>query len=452
MINVKCVVIGGGAAGMAAALGAKQQGLDDILILEYRKELGGVLNQCIHNGFGLHYFNRDMTGPEYSEAFAKKISEENIPYDLNCTVLEVNKYKVITATAPNKGVFKIKAEAIIIATGAREKSLNSLILESSRPSGMYSAGTVQEMMNRKGVCPGSKAVIVGSGDIGLIMARRMALNGVDVKAVLEIASKPSGFARNIQQCLKDFSIPIYMNTTIIKILGKESVEKVVVANVDENLEPIPHTEREVDCDIIVSSIGLVPDIEILVDGIGEGIFLCGNALRIQGLVDHVTLGGLEAGKLAAEYIIGGSVHTKDSLADCCKDSELVDEINSIEEDGQAITAVTCILCPKGCFVQGTFDTAQIKVWGNKCNKGHEFFLEEIREKKRTFTGSVRLNDEIEIMLPVRSDRPIPQSNFIPLTQALKKYKINPPISMGDIVISNPFGMEVNIKASRSVGK
>ncbi len=451
MINVKLVIIGGGAAGMAAALGAKKNGMEDILILEYRKELGGVLNQCIHNGFGLHYFNKDMTGPEYSEEFTEKISEEEIPYYLNCTVLEVNKAKVITATTPNKGIFKIRAEAIIIATGAREKNLNSLILESSRPLGIYSAGAVQEMINKKGVCPGSKAVIVGSGDIGLIMARRMALNGVDVKAVLEISSKPSGLPRNIQQCLKDFSIPIYTNTTIVKILGNESVEKVVVANVDENLKLMPNTEREIDCDILVSSIGLIPDIDILVDGIVEGIFLCGNALKIHGLVDNVTLGGLEAGKLSAQYIINGNIKNNDSLICCCKDTEVAEKID-LAEGSKDVTIVTCILCPKGCLIHGTLDTAKIKAWGNKCNKGYNFFMEEVKEKKRIFTGSVKLNDETKIMLPVKSDRPIPQSYLIPLTKELKKYKINLPILMGDIVISNPLGIEVNIKASRSIGK
>lgn len=317
------VIIGGGPAGMSAAVAAKESGIDDILILERDGSLGGILQQCIHNGFGLHKFKEELTGPEYALKYEKRVRNLKIPYKLNTMVLDISKDKVITATNETDGVFTIEAKAIILAMGCRERAKGALNIAGTRPAGIYSAGTAQKLVNTEGYMPGKNVVILGSGDIGLIMARRMTLEGAKVKAVCELMPYSGGLARNIQQCLNDFDIPLKLSHTVTKIHGKERLEGVSVAKVDENRRPIPQTEEYIKCDTLLLSVGLIPENElsksagINLDRITNGavvdqnrqttipgIFACGNVLHVHDLVDFVSEEAEITGKSAAQYIKG----------------------------------------------------------------------------------------------------------------------------------------------------
>ena len=317
------VIIGGGPAGLAAAISAYDNGVKDILILEREDKMGGILNQCIHNGFGLTRFKESLSGPEYAARFVQGVRERNIEVLTETTVLSVTKEKQITAINSASGVFTLQAKAVILAMGCRERSKGALNVPGTRPAGIYSAGTAQKYVNIKGYMPGEKVVILGSGDIGLIMARRMTLEGAKVLAVCEIMPYSSGLKRNIAQCLDDFDIPLYLNHTITKIEGEKRVTGVVVSKVDENKQPIPGTEMHFDCDTVLFSVGLIPENE-LTKGAGielspktrgavvsqtretseEGIFACGNVLQVHDLVDFVSEEAEVAGRYAAKYVIG----------------------------------------------------------------------------------------------------------------------------------------------------
>lgn len=317
------VIIGGGPAGMSAAIAAYESGVKDILILERDSNLGGILQQCIHNGFGLHKFGEELTGPEYAWRYEKKVRELGIEFKLNTMVLDVSEDKVITATNTEDGLFQIKAKAVILAMGCRERSKGALNIAGSRPAGIYSAGTAQKYVNMKGYLPGKNIVILGSGDIGLIMARRMTLEGAKVHAVCELMPYSGGLARNIEQCLNDFGIPLKLSHTIIQIHGKDRVEGVTIAKVDDQRKPIKGTEEFIPCDTILFSVGLLPENELsktanvnlspitsgaVVDQDRqtsvEGIFSCGNVLHVHDLVDYVSEEAEIAGKAAVEYING----------------------------------------------------------------------------------------------------------------------------------------------------
>ncbi len=319
------VIIGGGPAGMSAAVAAYESGIRDILILERDAQLGGILQQCIHNGFGLHRFGEELTGPEYAWKYEKQVRELGIPVKLNTMVLSVTPDRVITATSEEEGIFAIEARAIILAMGCRERPRGALNIAGTRPAGIYSAGTAQKLVNRKGYLPGKSVVILGSGDIGLIMARRMTLEGAEVKAVCELMPYSGGLARNIEQCLNDFGIPLKLSHTVVEIHGRKRLEGVTIAKVDENRRPIEETKEYIPCDTLLLSVGLIPENELTLQaGIGmdvvtggavvdqdrqtsrEGIFTCGNVLHVHDLVDFVSEEAAVAGKSAAEYIRGES--------------------------------------------------------------------------------------------------------------------------------------------------
>ncbi len=318
------VIIGGGPAGMSAAIAARESGIQDILILERDGQLGGILQQCIHNGFGLHMFGEELTGPEYAWKYEKKVIEQGIEYKLNTMVLDITEDKVITATNSNDGVFQIKAKAIILAMGCRERSKGALNIAGTRPAGIYSAGTAQKYVNTFGYLPGKNVVILGSGDIGLIMARRMTLEGSKVHAVCELMPYSGGLARNIEQCLNDFNIPLHLEHTVVEIHGRERLEGVTIAKVDQNRKPILDTREYIPCDTLLLSVGLIPENElskkadIKLSGVTNGavvdqdrqtsvggIFACGNVLHVHDLVDFVSKEAEIAGKSAAEYIKSG---------------------------------------------------------------------------------------------------------------------------------------------------
>lgn len=324
------VIIGGGPAGLAAAVAAKEAGIDDLLILERDARLGGILNQCIHNGFGLHTFKEELTGPEYAGRYIDKVSDLDIPYKLNTMVVDLTEQqsekenrKLITVMNREEGLYTIEARAVILAMGCRERSRGALNIPGYRPAGIYSAGTAQRYVNMEGRMPGREVVILGSGDIGLIMARRMTLEGAKVKLVAELMPYSGGLKRNIVQCLDDFGIPLKLSHTVVDIKGKERVEAVVIAQVDEHSKPIPGTEEEIKCDTLLLSCGLIPENE-LSESLGvemnpvtkgpkvnesletdkEGVFACGNVLHVHDLVDYVSEEAAQAGKRAAAYLQG----------------------------------------------------------------------------------------------------------------------------------------------------
>ena len=256
------VVIGGGPGGLAAAIEARNNGVENILVIERDKELGGILQQCIHNGFGLHEFKEELTGPEYAERFIKKLKEKNIEYKLDTMVLEVTPEKIVHAINTVDGYMMIEAKAIVLAMGCRERTRGAISIPGERPAGVFTAGTAQRFINMEGYMVGKKVLILGSGDIGLIMARRMTLEGAEVQAVVELMPFSGGLARNIAQCLNDYNIPLYLSHTVVDIIGKDRVEKVIIAKVDENKKAIHGTEIEYECDTLLLSVGLIPENDI----------------------------------------------------------------------------------------------------------------------------------------------------------------------------------------------
>ena len=329
------VIIGGGPAGMSAAIAAFESGIRDILIIERDDSLGGILRQCIHNGFGLHKFGEELTGPEYAWKYERRVKELGIECKLNTMVLDVTEDRVVTATNKEDGIFFIEAKAVILAMGCRERSKGALNIPGYRPAGIYSAGTAQKFVNMKGYMPGKEIVILGSGDIGLIMARRMTLEGAKVKAVCEVMPYSGGLARNIEQCLNDFGIPLNLSHTVVEIHGKERLEGVTIAKVDENRKPIDSTREYIKCDTLLLSVGLIPENElskkagIELDRVTsgavvdqkretsvEGIFACGNVLHVHDLVDFVSEEAEIAGKSAAKYIKNEQSDKTDIMVSC----------------------------------------------------------------------------------------------------------------------------------------
>ena len=462
------VIIGGGPAGMAAALAAYEKGVTDILILERDQELGGILNQCIHNGFGLHTFKEELTGPEYAARYIERVKEKKIPHLLNTMVVDIQGGAPCHVTAMNKeqGMFQIEAKAVILAMGCRERSRGALSIPGYRPAGIYSAGTAQRYVNIEGRMPGREIVVLGSGDIGLIMARRMTLQGARVKLVAEIMPYSGGLKRNIVQCLDDFGIPLKLSHTVTEIHGKDRVEGVTVSKVDENLKPIPGSEEYVACDTLLLSCGLIPENE-LSQGAGarmddvtqgpvvnarlettvRGIFACGNVLHVHDLVDNVSKESAEAGAFAADYIL----HGEQEWGEAVRPKIPAKSKCAPPADRDAESQLICIGCPVGCLITAKKgEDGSLLITGNTCKKGEEYARNEMTAPVRTVTSIIRLASGNGKVVPVKTETEIPKEKIGECMKIIRAASASAPIAVGDVMIADVAGTGVNIVATANI--
>ncbi|MCR5107337.1 MAG: FAD-dependent oxidoreductase [Lachnospiraceae bacterium] len=489
------VIIGGGPAGLAAALSAYENGIENIMITERDMRLGGILNQCIHNGFGLHTFREELTGPEYAHRYIQRIRDERIPYMLNSMVTDIRYSpdpgktdKILTVMNKEKGMFEIEASAVILAMGCRERPRGAMNTPGFRGAGIYSAGTAQLYVNIEGRMPGRRVVIVGSGDIGLIMARRMTLEGAKVEAVVEIMPYSGGLKRNIVQCLNDFGIPLMLGHTVIDIHGKNRVSGVTVAAVDKDLKPVKGSERYIECDTLLYSVGLIPENELTrklgavidkktngpvvnkaLEIDGKGVFACGNVLHVHDIVDRVSKEAVNAGRNAALYLRGEL--DRENAEGFIESAE-----KNVYRPGESDDKLTCIKCPNGCeLTVRRMEDSTLEVTGNKCPKGLAYAKEEFTHPVRTLTSTVPLYDPSEGIsvgtseeayegatagvsdrvpvgeyvgtLSVKSREEIPKELLKDCADALRDVRITAPVSVGDVVLENVAGTGVDIVAT-----
>jgi NADPH-dependent 2,4-dienoyl-CoA reductase/sulfur reductase-like enzyme/CxxC motif-containing protein len=454
LVNVDLIVIGAGPAGMGAALAAKKHGVKDILILERADKAGGILPQCIHNGFGLHYFKQELTGPEYALRFARQIKEKQINIKLSTMVTGITADKIVTAISKADGLIKYRAKAIVLAMGCRERARGAIRIPGGRPAGVITAGAAQRFTNMEGLMPGKEVVILGSGDIGLIMARRLTLEGSKVKAVCEIMPQSGGLQRNISQCLNDFDIPLMLSTTVCEIHGSERVTGVTIARVDDNLNPIEETRQYIPCDTLMLSVGLIPENE-LSQGAGvslaanggaatdkymhtnvPGIFAAGNVAHVHDLVDFVTEEAEEAGKNAAKFILNKKLDGK-GYAFREKKTPSSAPLDPNEK------RLICIVCPVGCEMSVYFDEggniASIK--NNRCKRGLAWAKEEFTAPKRVLTSTVRRGNK---WVPVKTKGAIPKALLFDAMSALKKISLTGNATVGTVVAPNIAGTGVDV--------
>lgn len=460
------VIIGGGPAGMSAAIAAKESGASEVVIIERELKLSGILQQCIHNGFGLHKFKEELTGPEYGERYEKIVRQLGITVLTDTMAVDITPGRTVTAVSKEKGYFSIKAEAVVLAMGCREKSRGALSIPGTRPAGVFTAGTAQKLVNIKGYMPGKKIVILGSGDIGLIMARRMTLEGAEVKAVCEIMEDSGGLTRNIVQCLRDFDIPLMLRHTVVEIHGKKRVDGVTVARVDENLKPIPGTEEYIECDTLMLSVGLIPENELskkagieidpktrgpVVDENRQtnvpGIFACGNVVKVHELVDFVSEEGETAGRAAALYAQGKHLSSEEKEkrpGGKMKQQEQKKGVKHLLCSDIKGDTVICTICPMGCKI---LVDAGKNVTGNTCKRGEKYAIQEVTAPERTLTTTMYA--EGNIMVPVKTDRPVPREKLSACMKEINCRTLILPIEAGNIIIENIGGTGANVIAARS---
>ena len=468
------IVIGGGPAGMAAALEAHNKGVEKILIIERNNRLGGILNQCIHNGFGLHYFKEELSGPEYASRFEKLIEDANAAAEdgseievlCNTMVLQIEEkpdaegFKRIHAVS-KEGYKILKTKALILAMGCRERTRGSIQTPGERPAGVYTAGAAQRYVNIEGYLPGKRVVILGSGDIGLIMARRLTLEGAKVLACVEVMNHSAGLNRNIVQCLQDYGIPLYLSHTVTDVRGKDRVEQVVVSKIDENFNPVPGTEIVFECDTLLLSVGLLPENELTrqagiemnpktrgpklyanTETSMEGVFACGNVAHVHDLADNVSLEAQKAGAAAAEYILNGAKHP-DELLDINAEKLANYTGEPVLEEGWK--SFVCIVCPKGCRIMVDPSGA---ITGNSCKRGLEYAQKELSAPERTITSSVKLVGSKDAgRCPVRTSKAIPKEKIAELADYLKTIEISVPVKVGDVIVENVLGTGADIIAT-----
>ena len=459
------IVIGGGPAGLAAACAAWDSGLRKILVVERDRELGGILNQCIHNGFGLHHFKEELTGPEYAGRFIELLAKTGVEVRLDTMVLDVTADKQVHMTGAKTGYRVEQAQAVVLAMGCRERTRGAIAIPGTRPAGVLTAGAAQRYVNMEGWIPGKRVVILGSGDIGLIMARRMTLEGAKVLACVELMPYSGGLNRNIVQCLHDYGIPLYLSHTVTEIRGKDRVEQVVAARVDENRDPIPGTELVFDCDTLLLSVGLIPENElsrqagvaidprtsgpVLDEDLGTsvpGIFACGNVAHVHDLVDNVTAEAQRAGRAAARYVLEG----EDGAA---RPPLAIPPIGAksipVPPGDGPVKELVCIVCPKGCRLK--VDTRDgFSVTGNTCPRGAEYGKLEVTAPTRVVTSTVRCTGASHPRCPVKTDRPVPKGAVFEVMRALDGVTLAAPVRVGQVVAENVCGTGANVVATRGM--
>lgn len=438
MKNYQLTIIGGGPAGMSCALAAYKAGIKDILIIERRNFLGGILKQCIHDGFGLLSHGTSLTGPEFSNDLEEKVRNTDIHIETGAFVSEIDyessPYRIDFVSSAGT-LETCTSQTVVIATGCREKPFGSLRIPGTRPAGIYSAGTAQYMMNVQNILPGRSAVIIGLGDIGMIMARRMTLEGASVKMILGL--EMTGLQRNFQRCIKDFDIPYKENYTVVSVHGIHRLEGVTIAPLNEDRQPVMEEKQYVSCDTLLVAAGLIPEDGLCPSGEKEGVYLCGNVNHIFSLVDHVVDEGEYVGLKAASYLLGESESLAKSLLYAEK------KINSHEDAVSSIASeddIICCGCPRSCSLHiepGSDNTPEtLIVTGNTCPFGEKYARSEFESKKRILTTTVKVKDTPFKLIPVRSNEPIP-FNKIPEAMALiKTVEAEPNIKNGSVIIRN----------------
>ena len=439
------VVIGGGPAGLGAAMAAKNHGAQSVLVLERNDCAGGILNQCIHDGFGLIHYHETLTGPQYAARAVVEAEEAGVTIKTDSMVVDMTADRVVTAVSRD-GLHTYEAGAVVLATGCRERTRGAVVIPGSRPAGVFTAGVVQNFVNVKNVMVGKRVVILGSGDIGLIMARRLTLEGAQVLAVVELMKTSGGLQRNISQCLYDFGIPLYTGHTVSNIFGKKKLTGVEISKVDDNLKPIPGTEWTIDCDALVLSVGLIPENEVArcagieLDGRTNGtvtdefmqtsvpgIFSAGNSHAVMDLVDFVSAQGECAGKNAAAFIQG----TEMTAWKLDRKSEPAKGLPDPD-------ALNCILCPNGCRLRYEADGS---ISGNRCKRGAEYALQERTTPMRTLTLTLRT--ESGALVPVRTDRPIPREKLMEAAGKLQTIVLpGRDITCGETLMEDFYGAKV----------
>ena len=460
------VVVGGGPAGMAAAIAARKAGVEKVILLEQQGFLGGVLPQCIHDGFGLHLFGKNMTGPEYAAYYRRLLAECKVEYQVSTTVMEINDRKEVISVGASLGAVRFCALAVVLAMGCKERSRGALKIPGTRPAGIYTAGAAQHMMNIQNHLPGRSAVILGLGDIGLIMARRLTLEGAKVKLVLGLET--SGLQRNMIQCIRDFNIPLKYGYTVASVHGVKRLKGVTIMRIGRNGFPLDNERQYIPCDTLLLAAGLLPDSEIarkagiltdsvtggiMTDGKGqtstEGIYACGNVASVHDLVDFVTFEGEQTGLAAAEYVKGN----KDQHFVCPEEFSSRTLLGSTERKGdpdlpadtETIKYRICTLCPKGCLLKGRRASAWI-ISGYQCRKGQSYGQQEMNQPMRVLTTTVKVKGSDRILLPVKTNGLVPKEELPAIMKCCRKLTITEPVGAGDVILADAAGTGVDLIA------